>query len=143
MASASINETIDAPIERVWAVMSDFGGVVGDLIERCDLEGQGVGCVRTLTLRGSGAIIKERLDACDAAAKTYTYAIVNDGECPLPVQKYSATVELSDAGGGQTRVNWAGKFEPKGKPEAEVVTMVEGIYRAGVQRTRKKLGLDG
>lgn len=141
MASASINATIDAPVDRVWAVMSDFGGVVGDLIERCDMEGEGVGAVRTLTLRGSGAIIKERLDARDAAAHTYSYAIVNDGECPLPVRNYSATVRLSDAGGGKTRVDWSGKFEPSGKPEAEVVSLVENIYKGGVQRTRKKLGL--
>jgi len=109
------------------------------LIERCEVEGEGVGAVRTLTLRGSGGVIVERLDARDAGAHSYTYSIIND--CPLPVSNYSATVRLSAAGAGQTRVDWVGRFDPKGKPEADVVKLVEGIYRGGIARTNKKLGL--
>jgi hypothetical protein len=142
MASASISDTIEAPLARVWQVMSDFGGVAGELIETCEVEGNGVGAVRTLTLRGGAGTVVERLEAMSDSDHSYSYAILNDDTCPLPVRKYRAAVRLSEAGPNATRVEWSGMFEPKGgASEADVVKLIEGVYRGGVARTRKKLGL--
>lgn len=139
MTTAQVTETVAAPATDVWRVMSDFGGLEpNELIASCAVEGDGVGAVRTIGLKGGGEII-ERLESEDATSHTFSYAIIND--CPLPVQNYVATVRISATGDSEAKVDWSGTFTPNGAPEAEVVALIEGIYRGGIQRAREKLGV--
>lgn len=134
MSSVRVEEVIAAEPQAVWRLMSDFGGLKAwnPQIDSCELAGQGVGAVRTLSM--SGLTIKERLETLDAAAMTYSYSII---EGPLPATGYLATVEVSDAGNGRTRVVWSSKFEPAGAPESDLVALFEGIYRGGIQAVEK------
>lgn len=136
MSSVRVEEVIAADAERVWQVMSDFGGLKAwnPQIDACDVEGEGVGAVRTLSMMG--LTIKERLEALDADAKSYSYAIT---EGPLPATGYLATVEVADAGDGRTCIVWSCNFEPAGAPEADLVALFEGIYRGGIQSVAKVL----
>ena len=137
MTTAKVTQTVAAPVEDVWRVMSDFGGIEpNEMIAGCTMEGEGVGAVRSITLTAGGEII-ERLESCDAGTHTFSYAIIND--CPLPVKNYVATVKLS--GGDATTVEWSGTFDAAGAPEADVVKLIEGIYQGGIQRARDKLGV--
>lgn len=139
MTTVNIKEKVTASADDVWRVLSDFGGIEPtEMIAGCTVEGDGVGAVRTITLKGGGEIV-ERLESLDDSARVFRYAIIN--ECPLPVQNYSATVAIRDAGTGAAEVDWTGNFEPSGAPEDQVVTLIEGIYRAGIQRARNKLGV--
>jgi hypothetical protein len=139
MSTAQITETVAASAADVWRVMSDFGGVEpNEMIASCAVEGDGVGAVRTIALVGGGEIV-ERLESCDDAGRTFSYAIIN--ECPLPVKNYLSTVRVSDDGAGGTRVDWSSSFEAHGAPEAEVIKLIEGVYRGGIARARSKLGL--
>lgn len=139
MTTVNIKEKVTASADDVWRVLSDFGGIEPtEMIAGCTVEGDGVGAVRTITLKGGGEIV-ERLESLDDSARVFRYAIIN--ECPLPVQNYSATVAIRDAGASAAEVDWTGNFEPSGAPEEQVVALVEGIYRAGIQRARNKLGV--
>lgn len=137
MTSATVTETVAASADDVWRIMSDFGGIEpNEMIAGCTVEGDGVGAVRTIALNGGGEII-ERLESQDDGARTFSYAIINDS--PLPVKNYVSTVKISgDA--GSTTVDWSSTFEAAGAPEADVIKLIEGVYKGGIQRARGKLG---
>jgi hypothetical protein len=139
VTTVNIKETVAASADDVWRVMSDFGGIEpNEMIAGCSLEGEGVGAVRTITLNGGGEIV-ERLESQDDNVRVFRYAIIND--CPLPVKNYTATVAVLDAGPGAAEVDWTGNFNASGAPEDQVVTLIEGVYRGGIQRARDKLGV--
>lgn len=139
MTAAKVTETVAAPAADVWRVMSDFGGIEpNEMIAGCSVEGDGVGAVRTITLVAGGEII-ERLESCDDASHTFSYAIINDS--PLPVKNYLSNVKLSDDGAGGTTVEWSSEFEAAGAPEADVIKLIEGVYQGGIARARSKLGV--
>ncbi len=136
MSNVRVEEEISADSTAVWNLMSDFGGLCSwnPGIETCDLDGEGVGAVRTIGM--GGISLKERLESLDGDAKTYSYSIV---EGPIPATGYVATVVISDAGAGKTRVEWSCEFEPNGAPEADLIQLFEGIYRGGIQAVEKAL----
>jgi carbon monoxide dehydrogenase subunit G len=136
MASVKVSERIEASADRVWELLRDFGAVsrYAPGIDSCEVEGEGVGAVRTLTM---GAMsLKERLEACDDAGRRLQYAIVAG---PLPFENYLATIEVREDGGACT-VDWSSTFDPQGVSEEQARGMVEGIYRGGIKGIRKALG---
>ena len=87
---------IDAPIERVWAVLRDFNShsawhpAVGpSTIERGEAPDQ-VGCVREFALK-DGHQIREQLLALSDRDHVSTYCIL---DATLPMRRYVATVQL-------------------------------------------------
>ncbi len=139
MTTAKVVEKVAASAADVWTQLSDFGGIkIGGMIESFEVEGEGVGAVRTIGL-ANGSVV-ERLDHQDAEQRIFTYSITND-DCPLPVSSYSATIKIADDGDGSCTVEWTGTFEPKGASEEQAVTVVKGIYTGGIQGARKALGV--
>jgi hypothetical protein len=138
MASVKVVASIDASADRVWELFRDFGGIgrFAAGIEGCSVDGEGVGAVRTLSMRG-GLQLQERLEAFDDAGRSLSYAIV--GEHPLPLDDYLSTVRVVEESDERCSVEWSSTFEPKG-PEEPAVAMVEGIYRGGIKGIKKALG---
>jgi hypothetical protein len=135
MTTVTVTEDIQGKAADVWGRLSDFGGIkVGGPVTSIEVEGQGVGMIRTIGM-GGGKIV-ERLDRHDDAAMVFAYSILND-DCPLPVRNYAAKVTVTDKGDGTCNVHWTGTFEVKGAPEADACQIVEGIYRGGIAGARK------
>ena len=131
VAEARVVETIEAPVDAVWAALGNFAGIQpGPGITAVSYEGEGVGMIRTLVM--GGAQVVERLEEHDAERLTFTYAIIND-DSPLPFSNYSATVLITDNGDGTSTVDWTGTFEPKGVPEADAINVATGIYAGGIK----------
>ena len=87
---------IDAPIDRVWAVLRDFNShsawhpAVGpSRIENGEPADQ-VGCIRNFTLKDGNAI-REQLLALSDRDYISTYCIL---DATLPMRNYVATVQL-------------------------------------------------
>ena len=138
MSEAKVVKAINAPVEAVWAQLGDFTGIkAGGGIESVSYEGEGVGMTRTIVM-GGGSVV-ERLEAHDDAARTFTYAIIND-DSPLPFSDYSATVIVSDNGDGTSTVDWTGTFEPRGMAEEQAINMATGIYAGAIKGARIALG---
>lgn len=134
MTTVEVIETINSNPQSVWDILGNFGGVkVGGPVTAFNLEGEGVGAVRTITM--GGANIVERLEEFDAAGMSLKYVILNE-DCPLPVSGYSATIKVKSDGDNACTVEWIGTFEPKGAPEAASAA-VRGIYTGGIARARK------
>jgi uncharacterized protein YndB with AHSA1/START domain len=137
MASVAIRDELVAPIERVWTCFADFGDLSAWAPgrSRVPVEGRGVGAVRTVEGDG-GPPVRERLEAYDPAAHTFSYAML---ESPFPFTDYLATVRLRDLGGGRTSIDWSSTFEPRGVETEQVVQMIEGIYRMFIARLKETL----
>jgi NADPH:quinone reductase-like Zn-dependent oxidoreductase len=126
---------IDAPIERVWAVLRDFNShgawhpAVGDSrIERGEPPDQ-VGCVRNFFLK-DGNHIREQLLALSDRDYLSTYCIL---DATLPMKNYVATVQLKRVtDGDRTFWHWESTFNvPKGREQEFDQLVGGGVYEAG------------
>ena len=134
---------IDAPLERVWAVLRDFNShdrwhtvVEQSRIEAGEKSDQ-VGCVRNFTLT-DGNHIREQLLTLDDKNYKSTYCIV---EATVPLQRYVATVTLKPVtDGNRTFWHWESTFATPPGMERELTDMVAtGVYEAGFENLRKHL----
>jgi len=131
MATASASIDIPASADQVWQLIGGFDTLPDWLpfIPHSELsEG---GRVRSLQT-SDGAVVVERLELFDNAAKTYSYSIL---QAPFPAKDYLATLSVEARGEG-ARVTWSGKFEPVGVSDEEVVTLFTGIYEGGLKALR-------
>ena len=138
---------IDAPIDRVWAVLRDFNShsawhpAVGPSeIERGEASDQ-VGCVRDFALK-DGNHIREQLLALSDRDHVSTYCIL---DATLPMRNYVATVELRRVtDGDRTFWHWESTFDvPRGR-EREFAELVGGqVYEAGFAGLAAYLRRDG
>jgi NADPH2:quinone reductase len=128
--------TIDAPLDRVWAVLRDFNSHIDwhpiidrSVIERGESADQ-VGCVRNFTLK-DGNHIREQLLTLSDRDFVSTYCIL---EATVPLQRYVATVKLKPVtDGNRTFWHWQSTFDaPRGR-ERELAEMVgRNVYEAGM-----------
>ena len=134
---------IDAPIERVWAMLRDFNShdqwheaVEQSRIERGERSDQ-VGCIRNFTLR-DGNRIREQLLALSDSDYRSTYCVV---EATVPLQRYVATVTLKPVtDGNRTFWHWESSFATPPGMERELTEMVaHGVYEAGFECLRRHL----
>lgn len=88
------------------------------------------GRVRHLAIP-NGETIVEQLEAFDNTTHSYSYSIV---EAPFPVTDYWSTLRVEAADGGAcSRVEWTGRFSPKGVSRPflhETATRCEAIGAA-------------
>jgi NADPH:quinone reductase-like Zn-dependent oxidoreductase/uncharacterized protein YndB with AHSA1/START domain len=138
---------IDAPIERVWAVLRDFNSHEAwhEVVEASRIEGNErsdqVGCVRSFTLRDGNRIREQLLTLSDVEHKS-TYCIV---EATVPLQRYVATVTLKPVtDGNRTFWHWESTFATPPGMERELRDMVaQGVYEAGFENLRRHLQQGG
>ena len=143
MIRVTRSAVIDAPIERVWAILRDFNShwawhpVVADShIENGEAADQ-VGCVRNFHLK-DGAHIREQLLALSDLDHISTYCIL---DATVPLTRYVATVQLKRVtDGNRTFWHWQSTFEtPRGR-ERELAEMVgKGVYEGGFEGLRSHL----
>jgi NADPH:quinone reductase-like Zn-dependent oxidoreductase len=143
MIRVTRSAVIDAPIERVWAVLRDFNSHTAwhPVVAESEIEGGGrsdqVGCVRHFTLR-DGHRIREQLLALSDPDHVSTYCIL---DATVPLRRYVATVQLKRVTDGErTFWHWQSTFDaPRGR-ERELADMVgTGVYEGGFEGLRAYL----
>ena len=136
---SEVREQSDIPAapDAVWALVRDFGGFVKTLGAPVEVEGDGVGALRTMQMGGPGPVV-ERLEELNDDEQRLRYSIVEAG--PLPVRDYVATMQLSDAGEGATTLTWSSTFEPNGVSEDDAVAAIQRVYRGGFKGLQKHFG---
>ena len=153
---------INAAPDKVWAVISDFGGLAAwhPAVESVDATGSEAGAKRTFTVTG-GATVGNELKKVDAEKMTLMYTItdiskageIDDQGHPhevpaVPVSKYKGWMSVSAVDGG-SEVKWWGKFfrAYHGKqevPPAELgddaaTNAISGFYKAGLESLKASL----
>lgn len=137
---------INAPPEKVWAIVKDFGNMGWHpAVEQTKAEGgnEPGKATRTLVLKGGGEI-KEALERYDDAGRSYFYRITDVNIDVLPVANYSASIEVKPKEGGGSVAEWRGAFyrgymnndpPPQYNDEA-AVKAVTGVYKAGLENLK-------
>jgi hypothetical protein len=129
VAQASSAIDIPAPPDQVWQLIGGFGSLPDwwPYIVKSELsEG---GRVRCLTNPGGDTMV-ERLLAFDHVARSYSYSILHG---PFPVTDYVATLRVRETDGGTgSRVEWSGRFTPKGVSNQEASQLFQEIYEGGL-----------
>ncbi|HYM33617.1 MAG TPA: SRPBCC family protein [Candidatus Cybelea sp.] len=143
MLRVTRSAVIDAPIERVWAVLRDFNShdawhpaVADSHIEGGESADQ-VGCVRNFHLQ-DGAHVREQLIALSDEAFVSTYCIL---DATVPLRRYVATVTLKRiTDGDRTFWHWQSTFDTPPGREQELADIVgRGVYEAGFEGLRRHL----
>ena len=138
---------VDAPIERVWAVLRDFNShgawhpAVGESVIEGDEPADRAGCVRNFFLK-DGNHIREQLLALSDTDHLSTYCIL---DATLPMKRYVATARLSRVTDGErTFWHWESSFEVPAGREAEFAGLVgDGVYAGGFEGLRAFLRRGG
>jgi hypothetical protein len=130
--------------KAVWDFVRNFDGLAkwhpafkDDVIKSG--KNNSKGAVRTLTL-DSGEGFDEQLLKFDDSKMFFRYRII--GDSPLPITHYVSTMSVKGSKGGMTKVIWQGKFNNKadsGKTDDEVVGLINGVYRAGLDNLKQLL----
>jgi Polyketide cyclase / dehydrase and lipid transport len=132
---------VDAPVDRLWAVLRDFNGhdayhpiVAESAIER-GWPADRVGCVRRFTLKDGGEL-REQLLALSDLEMTMTYCLF---ETPIPLFNYVAHVRLLPVtDGNRSFWRWQGDFTtPAGREEELAQTVGDDVYTAGMEAVRR------
>lgn len=127
MLQIETHQELDAPAAMVWALLADFANIrrwwptddEAVLIERVELEGEGIGMIRHIYNRGFPVAVSERLDYQDPESLSYKLSIV--GDRPAGLLSYQATGWISPLPDGRCRLNYRGEFatQPGRAQEAE------------------------
>lgn len=101
----------DHDADRVWAITGDFGGLKAWLpgITACRVEGEGVGNAVRIVDVFDGSVTRERLAALDAAARRYSYDLLEAKGIDASAQ-YHATFTVTPLGAGRCRIDWQAAF---------------------------------
>ena len=135
---------IDAPIDRVWAVLRDFNShhrwhdVVAESRIEGDERSDQVGCVRNFTLK-DGNHIREQLLALSDYDYSCVYEIL---ESPMGVENYVATLKLTPVtDGARCFAEWSAEFDCAEARETELVeTIGERVFQGGFDALKAHFG---
>jgi hypothetical protein len=126
MVEVEIEREYEFGADAVWAVIADFGDVSWvPGIEKVELEGEGVGMIRHLTVPVFPQL-HERLEAIDHATKVLEYSI--PAVEYISVKNYGARAQVIDLGDGRCCVQWSCRAEAEGAPEAEATDKTRAFY---------------
>ncbi|MEH2472987.1 carbon monoxide dehydrogenase subunit G [Nitrobacteraceae bacterium AZCC 2161] len=106
MASIHKDILIDAPADKVWDAIADFGALHTRLVPGFVTDTQLDGDARIVTF-SNGSSAREILVDCDQARKRLVYAIVSER-----VKQHSASVQVLADGATRSRVIWIADVLP-------------------------------
>ena len=125
--------TINAPVEKVWALVSDFANLSwysgAEKVEHIRSgNADGNGDIRRITMPGMPEPVDEVLDSIDAANHSLSYHIPKTA-----MEGYRVTVSLTAAGSAQTAAKWHASFDrvsAEGLTPEMMIEIMEGTYSA-------------
>ena len=122
--------------------MKDFGALDAwhPAVEKTEIQSgtnNKPGAVRLLSLKGGGTVT-EKLTSYDAKAHSMRYQILGGA---LPVEGYNSLIAVKPNGNGGSKLTWSSTFKAKkGTSDADSRKAIEGVYDAGLENLKGKLG---
>jgi hypothetical protein len=135
-ARASASVEIGATPDVVWQLIGGFGSLPNWLSYIRKSELSDGGRVRHLATP-NGEVIVERLETFDDSGRSYSYSIQ---QAPFSVTGYLSTLRVLPNGSG-SRVEWSGKFTPRGISDAEASRLFQGIFEDGLKALAERFNL--
>ena len=144
MVKVYTSSVIEAPADRVWAVIRDFNALpkwhpaIADSRIEGNQPADKVGCIRNFRLR-NGDRIREQLLGLSDYDMFCTYSIL---ESPMGVENYVATLRLTPVTDGQrTFLEWTAEFDCAPEREAELIANIgTGVFQGGFDALKRQFG---
>ena len=127
-------DTISLPVDNVWAVVSAFGAIKTWIptIERCKVEGQGIGAVRTVEFGGTS--MQEKLEQLDPQTHTISYRFVDP--TGMPLEGGYGTISLKAVNDDTTSITWVADAEKVSDEGKQILT---GMLSTFIQKSIRGL----
>jgi carbon monoxide dehydrogenase subunit G len=124
--NAQVVREIDQPIDKIWAVVSDFANVGWAMPGiKVTSEGSGVGMVRTMHIPNSDPVA-EILETLDPVNYSFSYTIP---KMAMPMTGFRGKAKLEKISDSRTRVIWGAEGQTtEGGDAAQLNAMFEGLY---------------
>jgi uncharacterized protein YndB with AHSA1/START domain len=145
MPKAFVSTVINAPIERVWRVVSDFNGLpawmpgMKDSVIEPGKQPTEIGAVRKLSMLGTKDVLRERLEALSPEEYLITYSVL---EGALPVKNIRTSLRLrpiTDTYG--TLGEWSTQFATAAGEEEAGEQFMARVFSAGFRSLKRHLGV--
>ena len=133
---ARVRVVLDHPIDEVWAVAGEFGGLETwvDGVSACTVEGAGVGAVRTVT---RGGVVREQLEALDPRRRQIRYRVLPPHS--LPAEDVRGEITLRALSPRATEIVWRSDAGGFSAPQGPLGARIEDFYRASIQGLDRRL----
>ncbi|MBU2580982.1 MAG: SRPBCC family protein [Alphaproteobacteria bacterium] len=145
-----VTETVEinASPDKVWGVIKNFHDFSWHpAVEKTEGDGGNAeGAKRVVFVKGAGQLHEELL-SYDEAGRKFKYSISKTDMKVLPVNNYTSTLMVEDAGDGKSKVTWKGAFyrgymnnnPPADQNDAAAVNAAKGVYRGGLDGLKAKI----
>ena len=130
MATIIREAPVEAPAERVWEALRDFGAVHERVAPGFVVDSRLDGDVRTVTF-ANGAVAREALIGVDDDSRRLAYAVV---ESALGLTHHNASASVVSTGEGSSRFVWVTDVLPD-----EAAPVVAGMMEQGLAVMRRAL----
>lgn len=130
---------IDAPIDRVWAMISDFPELMRwhPMVRKCEATGSGPGATRKVYFDDWWAT--ELLSDIDNDAHTLNY-LITDSSRPINIGA-AGSMALSATEDGSTHLEWTTRKAPDCPDGDQLEAQLAAYYPVRVNHLRAALGL--
>jgi carbon monoxide dehydrogenase subunit G len=129
MATIIKHIDIDAPAEAVWDAVSDFGAVHRRFAPGFVTNVELIPGARMVTF-ANGMVVKELFLGVDQAARRLAYSVQG-----ASMSHHSASFQVTDAGGGKSRLTWTADLLPD-----EAAPTISGMMDQGMAVAKETLG---
>lgn len=134
---ADVRQVIDHPIDVVWAPIARFGGLEqwAAGVVSCEVEGEGLGAIRTVSLGGRTA--RERLELLEPSSHWLRYHVLPPHSMPAD-DVYSNTI-LTAIGESRTEMIWRSEAVNFRIPPEQLGHLIEAFYNESIEGLRRML----
>ena len=106
----SITIDIDAPVEKVWQIISNFKEFKwNENVKDSKTSSNEVGSERVISFKGGGAI-KQKLEKLNSEKKMVSWRVVETDNKILPVNSYASKIFVKADGDNRTSVTYKSGF---------------------------------
>lgn len=120
----------------VWQKLIAFGGTekfVPELIERVDVEGTGIGSIRTIHIKGGGEII-EKLTSINTDKMEMKFIIV---ATPMPIQNYEGIFTVTSLDDSTCSALFESIYDVLPEQKAEMYNAIKNFQTAFISNLHK------
>jgi len=120
----------------IWQKLIEFGGTekfVPELIESVDIEGKGIGSLRTIYIKGGGEII-ERLTSINTDKMEMKFIIIST---PMPIENYEGIFTVTNINDITCSVLFESIYDVLPEQKAEMYNAIKNFQTVFISNLHK------
>lgn len=134
----AITKKLNVPADKAWQAIRAIGrlDVWFPIIATCEVDGQGTGAHRHMTLVQGGGKMTDRIDEISDTEQRLVYRRT---ELPFPVTNYQGTVEIFRSYDAQAVVVWTVHFDAAPEDIPALTELVNTAISDGINGLERDL----